>query len=77
VPADRYPLKIIRAINDYLYGDLNFRGNSIDYYDPRNSFLNDVLERRVGIPITCRWCTLELAHRVAFPWWASACRGIS
>lgn len=67
LPQDRYPLKIIRAINDYLFGELNFSGNSVDYYDPRNSFLNDVLERRVGIPITLSLVYLELADRVGFP----------
>ncbi len=67
LPSDRYPLKIIRAINDYLFTELNFRGNSIDYYDPRNSFLNQVLERRVGIPITLSLVYLELAQRVGFP----------
>ncbi|HZG38339.1 MAG TPA: tetratricopeptide repeat protein [Nodosilinea sp.] len=67
LPADPYPLKIIGAINDYLYADLNFRGNSIDYYDPRNSFLNQVLERQVGIPITLSLVYLELANRVGFP----------
>jgi regulator of sirC expression with transglutaminase-like and TPR domain len=67
LPADRYPLKILGAINAYLFTELNFRGNSIDYYDPRNSFLNQVLERRVGIPITLSLVYLELARRVGFP----------
>ncbi|MGG6240643.1 SirB1 family protein [Nodosilinea sp. AN01ver1] len=67
LPKALYPLKIIRAINDYLFVDLNFRGNSVDYYDPRNSFLNEVLERRVGIPITLSLVYLELAHRIGFP----------
>ncbi|MBD2106431.1 tetratricopeptide repeat protein [Nodosilinea sp. FACHB-13] len=67
LPQDRYPLKIIGAINDYLFSELNFSGNSVDYYDPRNSFLNDVLERRVGIPITLSLVYLELADRIGFP----------
>lgn len=67
LPADPYPLKIICAINDYLFAELNFRGNSIDYYDPRNSFLNEVLDRRVGIPITLSLVYLELAQRIGFP----------
>lgn len=67
LPEDRYPLKVIHAINDYLFGELNFSGNSVDYYDPRNSFLNDVLERRVGIPITLSLVYLELADRIGFP----------
>jgi regulator of sirC expression with transglutaminase-like and TPR domain len=67
LPADRYPLRIIRAINDYLFNELNFSGNSIDYYDPRNSFLNEVLDRRVGIPISLSLVYLELANRIGFP----------
>jgi regulator of sirC expression with transglutaminase-like and TPR domain len=42
----------IRCLNAYLFGELGFRPNGDDYYDPRNSYLNDVLDRRVGIPIT-------------------------
>src|SRR6476646_12263594 len=39
----RYPLRMIQSINQYLYDDLGFAGNTADYYDPRNSFLNDVI----------------------------------
>jgi regulator of sirC expression with transglutaminase-like and TPR domain len=67
LPSDRYPLKIIQAINRYLYEDLGFRGNSQNYYDPRNSFLNDVIERRMGIPITLSLVYLEIAKRLDFP----------
>ena len=42
----------IRCLNAYLFGELGFRPNGEDYYDPRNSYLNDVLDRRIGIPIT-------------------------
>lgn len=42
----------ILALNRYLFEELGFHGATEDYYDPRNSFLNDVLDRRVGIPIT-------------------------
>ncbi len=47
-----------------LYEDLGFRGNSADYYDPKNSFLNDVLERRRGIPITLAIVLVEVCRRV-------------
>jgi regulator of sirC expression with transglutaminase-like and TPR domain len=40
------------AINRLLFEEEGFQGNTADYYDPRNSFLNDVLERRLGIPIS-------------------------
>ena len=46
------PTETILALNRYLFEELNFHGASENYYDPRNSFLNDVLDRRVGIPIT-------------------------
>jgi regulator of sirC expression with transglutaminase-like and TPR domain len=67
LPSDRYPLKLIQAINRLLYGELGFSGNSQDYYDPRNSFLNDVLDRRTGIPITLSLVYLEIAQRLNFP----------
>lgn len=65
--TETYPLRIIQAINRYLYDELGFRGNNDDYYAPRNSFLNDVLERRTGIPITLALVYLEIAQRVNFP----------
>lgn len=46
------PTDSILALNRYLFEELGFHGATENYYDPRNSFLNDVLERRVGIPIT-------------------------
>jgi regulator of sirC expression with transglutaminase-like and TPR domain len=46
---------------------MGFRGNTENYNDPRNSFFNDVLERRVGIPITLSAVYLEVARRVSFP----------
>ncbi|MFW6295981.1 MAG: SirB1 family protein [Halothece sp.] len=67
LPEEHYPLKVIQTINAYLYEDLGFRGNQQDYYDPRNSFLNDVIERRTGIPITLSLVYLEVARRVDFP----------
>ena len=64
LPSDRYPLRLIRGINDYLFDHLGFAGNDEDYYDPRNSFLNEVLTRRLGIPLTLSLVYLELAQRV-------------
>lgn len=46
------PTDAIRSLNRYLFEELGFRGAVDDYYDPRNSFLNEVIDRRVGIPIT-------------------------
>ncbi|AFY54985.1 hypothetical protein Riv7116_2475 [Rivularia sp. PCC 7116] len=67
LPSEKYPLKIIQCINQYLYDDLKFTGNIQNYYDPRNSFLNDVIERRVGIPITLALLYIEIARRIDFP----------
>jgi regulator of sirC expression with transglutaminase-like and TPR domain len=49
---------------DHVYGPLGFRGNEDDYYDPKNSYLNEVLERRTGIPITLAVVLMALGRRV-------------
>lgn len=67
LPNQKYPLRIIQSINQYLYDDLGFSGNTAEYYDPRNSFLNEVINRRVGIPITLSLVYLEIAKRIDFP----------
>lgn len=54
---------ILRAIREVLHVEEGFRGNDQDYYDPRNSFLSQVLDRRVGIPITLSILWLEVARR--------------
>ena len=53
----------IRAFNEYLYDEQHFVGNRERYDDPRNSFINEVLERRTGIPISLAVIYLEVAHR--------------
>jgi regulator of sirC expression with transglutaminase-like and TPR domain len=53
-----------RAISECLFERLGFYGNTEDYYDPRNSFLADVLDRRTGIPITLSVVYLEVARRL-------------
>ena len=57
----------ILALNELLFAELRYRGNVEDYYDPRNSYLNDVLERRIGIPITLSVLYMELGRRVGLP----------
>ena len=57
------PLASIRALNEYLFDELGFRGNQTKYEDPRNSCLNEVLDRRTGIPITLSIVYLEVARR--------------
>ena len=66
-PQTAYPLKLIQTINRYLYDELGFVGNTADYYDPRNSFLNDVIDRRTGIPITLSLVYLAITRRVGLP----------
>jgi regulator of sirC expression with transglutaminase-like and TPR domain len=67
LPIGRYPLRVIQNINQYLYDDLGFAGNKKDYYNPRNSFFNDVIDRRLGIPISLALIYMEVAKRVDFP----------
>jgi regulator of sirC expression with transglutaminase-like and TPR domain len=67
LPPEPYPLRIVQVINHYLFEELGFRGNEQDYYDPRNSFLNDVLARRTGIPISLSLVYLDIAAQIGFP----------
>ncbi|MBA3303761.1 MAG: transglutaminase-like domain-containing protein [Actinomycetota bacterium] len=55
------------ALRTRLFGELGFTGDDVDYYDPRNSFLPDVLERRVGIPITLSVLLMEVGRRIGVP----------
>jgi regulator of sirC expression with transglutaminase-like and TPR domain len=66
-PQSASPEERVVALNQFLYGDLGFRGNAEDYYDPRNSYLNEVLDRRTGIPITLGIVYMELGRRVGLP----------
>lgn len=52
------------ALNHYLFEELGFSGNAGNFYDPRNSFLNDVIERRLGIPITLGLVYIEVGRRI-------------
>ena len=53
----------VQALNAYLFEEQGFHGNNDDYYDPRNSFLNDVLDRRTGIPVTLSAVYIEVGRR--------------
>src|SRR5687767_2029592 len=53
----------IQVLNEYLYDDQRFTGNRERYDDPRNSFLNQVIDRRTGIPISLAVVYLEIARR--------------
>jgi regulator of sirC expression with transglutaminase-like and TPR domain len=65
VDPDRYAQ--VMALNGYLFGEMHFVGNELHYEDPRNSFLNEVLERRTGIPITLALLYMEVARRAGLP----------
>jgi len=58
---------ILGQINWVLFVEEEIRANREDYYDPRNSFLNDVLDRKLGIPITLSVIYMDIARRVGFP----------
>jgi regulator of sirC expression with transglutaminase-like and TPR domain len=66
--------RAVEQFNAYFFDTLGFHGNADDYYDPRNSYLNDVIDRRTGIPITLAAVYCEVgrraglrAHGVGFP----------
>lgn len=59
--------RTLAALRDVLAGREGFHGNQDDYYDPRNSFLPDVLDRRTGLPITLSIVYIEVARRLGAP----------
>src|SRR5690349_16792281 len=61
---DAAPEERVVALNEFLYDDLGFSGNANNYYDPRNSYLNEVLDRRTGIPITLSILYMEMGRRI-------------
>jgi regulator of sirC expression with transglutaminase-like and TPR domain len=58
---------IIASLNATIFDELGFQGNRENYYDPRNSFLNEVIDRRTGIPITLSLIYIEVARQIGFP----------
>jgi regulator of sirC expression with transglutaminase-like and TPR domain len=56
--------EIVVTLNEVLFEEQGFSGNIDDFYDPRNSFLNEVLDRKLGIPITLSILYMEIGHRV-------------
>jgi len=65
--TSRDPLFCVNTLSEYLFDELGFQGNLDDYYDPRNSFLNEVLQRRLGIPITLSLVCIEVGKRLDIP----------
>lgn len=66
---DRAPAELdrLKILNDFLTREVGLRGNSEDYYDPRNSLLNEVLDRGLGIPISLAVVWIEVGRRVGVP----------
>jgi regulator of sirC expression with transglutaminase-like and TPR domain len=67
VGATEDPREKIAALNAYLFDERGFRGNTQQYYEARNSFLNDVIDRKLGIPITLSVVYMEVGRRVDMP----------
>lgn len=61
------PADTIVALNRFLFEEHGFSGDAADYYDPRNSFLNEVLDRKRGIPITLAVVYIEIGRRIGLP----------
>ena len=55
------------ALNQFLFDDLGYWGNADDYYDPRNSYLNEVIDRKTGTPISLSILYMELGRRIGLP----------
>ena len=65
--ADISPADTIIALNRFLFEEQGFSGNAADYYDPRHSFLNEVLDRKRGIPLTLALVYIEIGRRIGLP----------
>jgi regulator of sirC expression with transglutaminase-like and TPR domain len=63
---ERSAMNVIEGLNEVLFVQEGLKGNDEDYYDPRNSFLNEVLDKRSGIPITLSVIYMEVARRIGF-----------
>jgi len=73
--ADEVPAPTLDGLRALLFRDLGFGGNPDDYYDPANSFLDDVIDRRVGIPISLAVLMMEVGRRVGVPLWGVSMPG--
>jgi len=64
LPGDASTMHRLRSLNHYFFKELGFAGNRNDYYDPDNTYLNKVLERRRGIPISLAIVYMELGEQI-------------
>lgn len=65
--TDRTPLSIIESMNEILFVQEGLRGNSKDYYNPQNYYLNKVFDHKLGAPVTLSVIYMEVAKRIGFP----------
>ena len=63
LPTGASPERVVGRLNTYLFHEMGFAGNQVEYYDPRNSFFNEVLDRRLGIPLTLSLVYMEVGRR--------------
>lgn len=61
------PLQIITIINNFLFYQQGYKGNTENFYEPENTFLNDVMERKIGIPISLSILYLLICKRLGLP----------
>ena len=67
LPSDANAAQVLKQLNQMMFIEQGYEGNSDHYYDPRNSFLNDVLDRKLGIPISLSILYMELGHKLGIP----------
>jgi regulator of sirC expression with transglutaminase-like and TPR domain len=67
MPQAQTDVEKVQTLSHHVFETLGFRGNSDNYYDPDNSFLDRVLDRRTGIPISLSLVCLEIGWRLGLP----------
>jgi regulator of sirC expression with transglutaminase-like and TPR domain len=67
LPSQPTAEQIVLTLNEYLFEELGFEGDMDSYYDPRNSYLNEVMDRRLGIPITLSIVYLDVGCKAGLP----------
>ena len=67
LPAHASMQHRVHCLNQLFFKELGFRGNANDYYDPDNSYLNRVIERRCGLPITLSLLYMEIGQQAGIP----------
>jgi regulator of sirC expression with transglutaminase-like and TPR domain len=67
LPASGDAEERVVALNQFLFEEVGFVGNTREYYDPRNSYLNEVIDRKTGIPITLAIVYMEIGRRIGLP----------